>query len=249
MMIKLVIIGAVILGGVIIFSNEIYQLLPEFSTNISDSAKKDLNQMKDNTMQTTETTIGAGVKTISDGINDFAESTAEQLSEGIKDLGESVLQVISFGGILGDSQKANSESADSQKANSESAERHTTISNPTPSRDSSPTTIVTKTQTTQTFETLSLKTSQQSDDSVMLQYEDTSGKTISVTVILRTTEKDLFIGTFYSSMFEASVNDVTKTSYFIDVIIEHEDYGTISSSVFNPVDTPDTIINGVFSQS
>ena len=85
MMIKLVIIGAVILGGVIIFSNEIYQLLPEFSTNISDSAKKDLNQMKDNTMQTTETTIGAGVKTVSDGINDFAESTAEQLSEGIKD--------------------------------------------------------------------------------------------------------------------------------------------------------------------
>ena len=248
-MIKLVIIGAVILGGVIIFSNEIYQLLPEFSTNISDSAKKDLNQMKDNTMQTTETTIGAGVKTVSDGVNDFAESTAEQLSEGIKDLGESVLQVISFGGILWDSQKANSESADSQKANSESAERHTTISNPTPSRDSSPTTIVTKTQTTQTFETLSLKTTQQPDDTVMLHYEDTSGKTISVTVILRTTEKDLFIGTFYSSMFEASVNDATKTSYFIDMIVEHEDYGTIVSSVFNPVDTPDTIINGVFSQS
>ena len=238
-MIKLVIIGAVILGGVIIFSNEINQLLPEFSTNISDSAKKDLNQMKDNTMQTTETTIGAGVKTVSDGVNDFAKSTAEQLSEGIKDLGESVLQVISFGGILGDS----------QKANSESAERHTTISNPTPSRDSSPTTIVTKTQTTQTFETLSLKTTQQLDDTVMLHYEDTSGKTISVTVILRTTEKDLFIGTFYSSMFEASVNDATKTSYFIDMIVEHEDYGTIVSSVFNPVDTPDTIINGVFSQS
>jgi len=248
-MIKLVIIGAVILGGVIIFSNEIYQLLPEFSTNISDSAKKDLNQMKDNTMQTTETTIGAGVKTVSDGVNDFAESTAEQLSEGIKYLGESVLQVISFGGILGDSQKTNSESGDSQKTNSESAERHTTISNPTPSRDSSPTTIVTKTQTTQTFETLSLKTTQQLDDTVMIHYEDTSGKTISVTVILRTTEKDLFIGTFYSSMFEASVNDATKTSYFIDMIVEHEDYGTIVSSVFNPVDTPDTIINGVFSQS
>ena len=137
----------------------------------------------------------------------------------------------------------------SQKTNSESAERHTTISNPTPSRDSSPTTILTKTQTTQTFETLSLKTTQQLDDTVMLHYEDTSGKTISVTVILRTTEKDLFIGTFYSSMFEASVNDATKTSYFIDMIVEHEDYGTIVSSVFNPVDTPDTIINGVFSQS
>jgi len=250
MKMKLIIIGAVLLGGGIIFSNEINQLLPEFSTNIFDSTK-DLNQMKDNTIQTTETTIGAGIKTVSDGINDFAESTAEQLSEGINDLGESTLSIISFGGILGDSQKANSESSDSQKANSESSERHTTISNPnpTPSRDSSPTTIVTKTQTTQTFETLSLKTTQQPDDTVMLHYEDTSGKTISVTVILRTTEKDLFTGTFYSSMFEASVNDATKTSYFIDMIVEHEDYGTIVSSVFNPVDTPDTIINGVFSQS
>lgn len=244
MMIKLVIIGAVLLGGGIIFSNEINQLLPEFSTNIFDSAKKDLNQMKDSTIQTTETTIGSGVKTVSDGVNDFAESTAEQLSEGVKDLGESALQVISFGGILGDS----------QEANSESTERHATISssketNPTSISASSPTTIVTKTQTIQTFETLSLVTSQQPDDTVMLHYEDTSGKTISVTVILRTIEKDLFTGTFYSSMFEASVNAATKTSYFIDMIVEHEDYGTIVSSVFNPVDTPNTIINGVFSQS
>jgi len=242
MMIKLVIIGAVLLVGGIIFANEISQLLPEFSTNIFDSAKKDLNQMKDNTIQTTET-IGAGVKTVSDEVNDFAESTAEQLSEGIYDLGEST-QVISFGGILGDS----------QKANSDSSERHTTISSfketsPTSFGDSSPTTIVTKTQTTQTFETLSLKTTQQLDDTVMLHYEDTSGKTISVTVILRTTEKDLFVGTFYSSMFETSVNAATKTSYFIDMIVEHEDYGTIVSSVFNPADTPDIIINGVFSQS
>ncbi len=250
MMIKLAIIGAVILGGVIIFANESNQLLPEFSTNTFDSAKTDLKKITDDTIQNTQTTIGSGVKTVSDGINDFAENTAEQLSEGVKDLGESTLQVFSFGGILGDS----------QEANSESTERHTKISsskettssketNPTPVSDSSPTTIVAKTQAIQTFETLSLVTSRQPDGTVMLNYEDTSGKTISVTVILRTTEKDLFTGTFYSSMFEASVNDVTKTSYFIDVIIEHEDYGTISSSVFNPVDTPDTIINGVFSQS
>jgi len=240
MKIKLVIIGAVLLGGGIIFANEINQLYPEFSTDIFDSAKKDLNQMKDTTIQTTEETIGAGAEAVSGGV----KIIPEQLSKGVKDLGESAQQVISFGGILGDS----------QKPNSESSERHTTISssgetNPTSVGTPSPITIVTKTQTTQTFETLSLKTSQQSDDSVMLQYEDTSGKTISVTVILRTTEKDLFIGTFYSSMFETSVNDATKTSYFIDMIIEHEDYGTIVSSVFNPVDTPNTIINGVFSQS
>ncbi len=66
---------------------------------------------------------------------------------------------------------------------------------------------------------------------------------------LRTTEKELFTGIFYSSMFETYVQDITKSSYFIDMIIEHEEYGTISSSVFNPVDGPDTIINGVFSKS
>ncbi len=271
--IKLAIIGAVILGGVIIFSNEINQLLPEFSTNI-DSAKTDLEKITDDTIQNTQTTISDGGKL---------------LSNQIQELGESALSVISFGGILGDTKKVNSESTEHTTISSESSERHATVSterhatestsktNPTSSRDSSPTasdssptasdssptasdsaptssdssptTIVTKTQTKQTFETLSLKTTQQPDDTVMLHYEDTSGKTISVTVILRTTEKDLFIGTFYSSMFETSVNDATKTSYFIDMIVEHEEYGTIVSSVFNPVDTPETIINGVFSQS
>jgi 3-hydroxyacyl-CoA dehydrogenase len=80
MMIKLVIIGAVLLGGGIIFVSETNQSLPELSTNIFDSTKKDLNQMKD----TTETTIDAGVKTVSDGVSDFAESIAGQLSEGVK---------------------------------------------------------------------------------------------------------------------------------------------------------------------
>jgi len=229
MKIKLAIIGAVILGGGIIFSNEINQLLPEFSTNI-DSTKTDLKKITDDTIQNTQTTIS---------------DNGKLLSNQIQDLGESALSVFSFGGILGDSQEANSKSADS-----DSSERHATISPPKETTPTSfPTTTVIGTQTTQTFETLSLKTSQQSDDSVMLKYEDTSGKTISVTVILRTTEKDLFIGTFYSSMFETSVNDAIKTSYFIDMIVEHEDYGTIASSVFNPVDSPDTIINGVFSQS
>jgi len=240
MKIKLVILGAVLLGGGIIFSNEISQLLPEFYTGIFDSTKKDLNQMKDNTIQTTEETIEAGAEAVRGGVMIIPE----QISKGVEDLGESTLQVFSFGAILGDSQEASPESTESHATTSSSEE-----TNPTTFGTPSPVTVVTKTQTTQTFETLSLKTSQQLDDSVMLQYEDTSGKTISVTVILRTTEKDLFVGTFYSSMFEASVNDAPKTSYFIDMIVEHEDYGTIVSSVFNPVDTPDTIINGVFSQS
>ena len=60
---------------------------------------------------------------------------------------------------------------------------------------------------------------------------------------------ELFSGIFYSSMFETFVNDATNTAYFIDMVIEHQEYGTISSSVYNPRDSTNTIINGVFSQS
>jgi len=47
MKMKLAIIGAVLLGGGIIFANEINQLLPEFSTNIFDSTKTDLEKITD----------------------------------------------------------------------------------------------------------------------------------------------------------------------------------------------------------
>ncbi len=33
------------------------------------------------------------------------------------------------------------------------------------------------------------------------------------------------------------------------MVVEHEDYGTVTSSVFNPGDSTDTNINGMFSES
>ena len=245
MLIKLVIIGSILLVGVIVFPNEIYQLFPETSSNV----KNDLEKIKDDAIQKTGTTIGDGGKLINNQVKDFTESSTESISESISesitesitDFSESALQTIGIGGILGDDQNENNNESlvprDSSSIKTNSA------------TGSSFSTIATKGQTIQTFETLSLSSSQESNGNVMLHYEDTSGKTSTVTVILRTTEQDLFTGTFYSSMFETVVQDVTKTSYFIDLVIEHEEYGTISSSVFNPVDSPDTIINGVFSKS
>jgi len=244
MFIKLAIIGAILLVAVIVFPNEIYQLFPETSSNV----KNDLEKIKDDAIQKSETTIEEGGKLVNSQVKDLAESSTESIfdsiSESVSDFSESTLQTIGFAGILGDGQ------ADSAK----STARHdsTSASSPsksTPSTSSPFTTVTTQDQTIQTFETLSLSSSQQSNDIVMLQYADSSGKTTSVTVTLRTTEKELFTGIFYSSMFETFVQDITKTSYFIDMIIEHEEYGTISSSVFIPVDSPDTIINGVFSKS
>ena len=93
-----------------------------------------------------------------------------------------------------------------------------------------------------------MSTKQQPNDDILLHYSDSSGKTKSVNVILRNEQKELFKGTFFSSMFEATVNDATDIPYFIDMIVEHEDHGTITSSVFNPGDSSDSKINGIFSQ-
>ncbi len=239
MFIKLAIIGSVLLIAVIVFPNEIYQLFPETSSNV----KNDLEKIKDDAIQKTGTTIGEGGKLVNNQVKDFTESSTEgifeSISESINDFSESTLQTIGFAGILGDDQ-----------TNNESMDQSSSSTTGTVSATESPfSTKASGEQTIQTFETLSLKSTQQSNDNIMLHYEDTSGKTISVTVTLRTTEKELFTGIFYSSMFETFVQDVTQTSYFIDMTIEHEEYGTISSSVFNPVDSPDTIINGVFSKS
>ncbi|KAF6249006.1 MAG: hypothetical protein DSN69_05640 [Nitrosopumilus sp. YT1] len=239
MFIKLAIIGSILLVAVIVFPNEIYQLFPETSSNV----KNDFEKIKDDTIQKTGTTIEQGGKLVDNQVKDFTESSTESIfesiSKSINDFSESTLQTIGFAGILGDDQ-----------TNNESMDQSSSSTTGTYSATESPfSTKASGEQTIQTFETLSLKFTQQSNDNIMLRYEDTSGKTISVTVTLRTTEKELFTGIFYSSMFETFVQDVTQTSYFIDMVIEHEEYGTISSSVFNPVDSPDTIINGVFSKS
>ncbi|MCH7877640.1 MAG: hypothetical protein IIA20_05385 [Thaumarchaeota archaeon] len=239
MFIKLAIIGSILLVGVIIFPN------------ITDITINDLEKIKDDAIQKTGTTIEEGGKLVNNQVKDFTESSTERISESINDFSESTLQTTGIAGILGNDQnKNNNESLTQRDSSSTKTGSSVSKKQDDSSSTTSPfSTITTESQAIQTFETLSLTSSQQLNDNVMLRYEDTSGKTISVTVTLRTTEKELFTGIFYSSMFETFVQDVTKTSYFIDMIIEHKEYGTISSSVFIPVDNPNTIINGVFSKS
>ena len=45
MLIKMAIIGAILLGGGVVFANEINQFLPETSTNLLDSAKNDFGKI------------------------------------------------------------------------------------------------------------------------------------------------------------------------------------------------------------
>lgn len=98
------------------------------------------------------------------------------------------------------------------------------------------------------FETLQLKTIRHDDNTVSIQYEDTSGKTVKVTVTLRNSDKQLFSGEFFSSKFDTNVNDVSTSPHIIEMVVEHPDYGTVSSSVYNPEGDQDTTIYGVFTQ-
>jgi len=49
-------------------------------------------------------------------------------------------------------------------------------------------------------------------------------------------------------MFETTINDTIDVPYYVDMIVEHEDYGTVTLSVFNPGDSSELRISGVFSQ-
>jgi hypothetical protein len=99
---------------------------------------------------------------------------------------------------------------------------------------------------TQIFETLQLTTTRNNDNTVSIHYEDTSGKTLKVTVTLRNSEKQLFSREFSASKFDTSVDDISTSPHIIEMIIEHADYGTVSSSVFNPQGNDETTIYGVF---
>jgi len=245
MLIKMAIIGAILLGGGVVFANEINQFLPETSVNFLDSVKNDFGKTKDGTVQSAETRVEGTIVTLTNEVNNIQEKSSELLSKSAKEVIDSTQKGIKE--ITKTTQKTIF-GGNGNNQNTNSNEEHED-GNSSPSPDNGSTVTQTDDENTISLETSSLKTTQQSDDGIMLQYEDTSGKTISVSVTLRTTERELFSGIFYSSMFETLVNDASNTAYFIDMVVEHQEYGTISSSVYNPRDSTNTIINGIFFQS
>ncbi len=241
MLIKLgIIAGIVILGGMI-FSTEIANIFPTTSATVFDSLMDDvtnfginavdsadqridesIDKIVDKTSNSLTNEISEAGNKISNNISEAKESSQKTITEEISNFNP-IESITNF--FTGGSSSSSSQSSSSQSTSSQST--------------SSP--II--------FDTLSLSTKQLSDDNILLQYSDSSGKTQSVTVIIRTEQKELFSGTFFSSMFETTLNDATGIPYFIDMIVEHEEHGTITSSVFNPGDASDTNINGIFLQS
>ena len=247
MFIKLGIIAGIIILGGMIFSNEINNLFPTTSTTVLDSLNDDVNNFGSKASNSVEQRIDSSIDKIVD-------KTTESISEEISEAGDKVTDEITE--VKESSQKVIKEEisnfnpiesiqnifADSSSSTTQSS---TTQSSTTQSSNN----ISTQNYILIPPQTLSLSTKQQSDENILLQYVDTSGKTKSVNVVIRTADKEIFSGTFYTSMFDTNVNDATGIPYYVDMVVEHEDYGTVTSSVYNPGDSSDTKINGIFSQS
>mgnify|MGYP003987483321 FL=1 len=243
MFIKLgIIAGIVILGGMV-FSNEIDNLFPTTSATVFDSLKNDVSifgsKASDSVEQRIDSSIDKIVDKTSESISNEISDAGDKISDEISEVKESSQQTIkdeisNFNPIesIQNIFTGSSNSGSSQSSTSQSSTNNVLSQNTVP--------IIP--------ETLSLSTKQQSDDNILLQYVDTSGKTKSVNVIIRTTDKEIFSGTYFTSKFDTNVNDATGIPYYVDMVVEHEDYGTVTSSVFNPGDSSDTKINGIFSQ-
>lgn len=85
-------------------------------------------------------------------------------------------------------------------------------------------------------------------NNAMLNYDDTSGQTKSVTVTMRNSDTVIFTGTFYSSKFTAEVKDVPNTPHIIEMTINNAVYGTLHASAYAPSNAQNSTINGILSQ-
>ncbi len=96
------------------------------------------------------------------------------------------------------------------------------------------------------YNTVQLTTVNQGNNA-MLNFDDTSGQTKSVTVTMRNSDTILFTGTFYSSKFTAEVKDVPNTPHIIEMTIDNAIYGTLHASAYAPSNAQNSTITGILS--
>ena len=246
MFIKLGIIAGIIVLGGMIFSNEIDSFFPTTSATITDSLTNDISNIGTKATNAVENRIDESIDKIvdktSDAITNEIHETGDKISNEVSDVKETSQNIIhekvsNFNPVESIQNLFTGSSSNTQNSSNEVSTLNQPSSSSQVITDSSP--LV--------YETLSLSTKQLSDENIILQYSDSSGKTNSVNVILRSEQEEIFSGTFFSSNFETTVNDAAGIPYFIDMIVEHEEYGTVTSSVFNPGDSSDSNISGIFS--
>jgi hypothetical protein len=249
MFIKLGIIAGIIILGGMVFSNEIDVLFPSTSATVVNSLKDDVSNFGTVASESVE-------KRIDESVDKIVDKTSNAITDEISDIGNDISNEIS------DVRKSSQQTITEKISNFNPIESIQNIFTDNPYveelTDSSTNSEqieesiienVIQDEPLMIHETLSLSTTQQSNDDIILQYFDSSGKTTSVNVIIRTDQKEIFSGIFFTSIFETNLNDISGQPYYVDMIVEHDDYGTVTSSVFNPGDSTDSKISGIFSQS
>lgn len=98
------------------------------------------------------------------------------------------------------------------------------------------------------YKTITMSAQNQGNN-IIIKYDDTSGKTQSVTVTMRNSDKQIFSGTYTSSQFETTVNDIPQSPHMIDMTIQNSVYGTLHASVYAPTNIRNSTISGIFTQN
>ncbi|NOS62562.1 MAG: hypothetical protein HOO66_05955 [Nitrosarchaeum sp.] len=237
MLIKIIVIASILALGVFMFSSEINGLFPNISSNVIEPMKEDANNLGIKTTKSIENGLDSSVKVV-DETSDKISSQINSAKESSKDLlSEKISQINPAKSIDDIFKKPTDEFA------TQSTTPTTQPTNP-PNTDSN----IESNYPHVVYEKLDLSMIQQSNGDVLLQYSDATGNTKSTNVVIRTSEKEIFSGTFFTSNFKTVINDVSRTSYYVDITVDHKDYGTVTSSIFNSVDSIDSEITGEFYQ-
>src|SRR3989344_2756760 len=238
MLIKIIVIASILALGVFMFSSEINGLFPNISSNVIEPMKEDANNLGIKTTKTVESSLDSSVK-VMDETSDKISSQINNAKESSKDLLSEKISQINPVKSIDDIFKKSTDELATQSITPTPQPINPIIDSPSIEFNYIPHIV---------YEKLDLSMIQQSNGDVLLQYSDATGNTKSTNVVIRTSEKEIFSGTFFTSNFKTVINDVSRTSYYVDITVEHKDYGTVTSSIFNSIDNIDSEITGEFYQ-
>lgn len=266
MKVELAIISIIAVVGAVLFLPQTISLFPN-TPQIFNGISDDVSNFQTDTKEKIGQTIEKPVEKLNSGIQDLKANSIDLINPqnieapivtASQEISKPIQEAIFYGKIKDDSVTSNPQELTPEPKTATTEEQPVVIhsagtSSKTSASSSASTSSSTTSEPSQSpsvpfFQTLSLTTKKQADNNVLLSYVDTTGKTKSVKVTLRNSEKTLFEGTFFASKFEAYVFDASDTPHFIDMVVDNEEYGTITSSVFNPAGNTDTTINGVFTK-
>ena len=250
---KIILISLVIVGVVILVSPDSF----DFFSNIPNEGEKitkDLTDPQEDTFDTLQNNIQKAFGFVGEKIESLAFSADVFLSKQENDnkTSTSLDEEVFFGKI--NEQKIDEPKTPTTETSSGAGGSQINNNNGNTNHASAPTIIQNPTNTPPItnqipFDTLSLITKKQSDNRVSMIYDDTSRKTINVTVQIRNAGQVLFTGQFFSSSFETTIMDASATPHFIDLVVEHAVYGQVIATAFVPAGSTDAVIYGVFSKN